>query len=140
MAAAAHTAVLELEGAKAQVIDLNYSFSRATDPEKGQPTKVVRNGFIGITIRSDEKEMTGKIINWMGEQDLSKTGSITIFKDADQSKELKKIEFENAYVIGYRENFNSQGMSSNTVESFEITAEKIKVSGTEFKMRWPDSE
>lgn len=140
MAAAAHTAVLELEGAKAQVIDLNYSFSRATDSEKGQPTKVVRNGFIGITIRSDEKEMNGKIVNWMGQQDLSKTGSITIFKDADQTKELKKIEFENAYVVGYRENFNSQGMSSNTVESFEITAEKIKVSGAEFKMKWPDSE
>jgi hypothetical protein len=140
MAAAAHTAVLELEGAKAQVIDLNYSFSRATDPEKGQPTKVVRNGMIGITVRSDEKEMNGKIVNWMGQQDLAKTGSITIFKDAEQTKELKKIEFENAYVVAYRENFNSQGMSSNTIESFEITAEKIKVSGTEFKMRWPDSE
>ncbi len=140
MAAAAHTAILELEGAKAQVVDLNYSFSRATDPEKGQPTKVVQNGLIGITIRSDEKEMNGKIVNWMGEQDLPKSGSITIFKDAEQSKELKKIEFENAFVIGYRENFNSQGMSSNTVESFEITAEKIKVSGAEFKMKWPDSE
>ena len=140
MAAAAHTAVLELEGAKAQVIDLSYSFARATDPEKGQPVKVVRNGFISLTVRSDEKEMNGKIINWMSTQDLSKAGSITIYKDADQSKELKKIEFENAYVVGYRENFNSQAMSSNTTESFEITAEKVKVSGAEFKMRWPDSE
>ncbi len=138
--AAAHTAVLELEGAKAQVIDFNYSFSRSTDPEKGQPVKVVRNGFLGITIRSDEKEMNGKIISWMAQQDQPKTGSVTIYKDADQSKELKKIEFENAYVVGYRENFNSQGMSSNTVESFEVTAEKVKVSGNEFKMKWPDSE
>lgn len=138
--AAAHTAVLELEGAKAQVIDLNYSFSRATDPEKGQPTKVVRNGFISITVRSDEKEMNGKIIGWMGQQDLPKTGSITIYKDADQQKELKKIEFENGFVVGYRENFNSQGVSANTIESFDISAEKIKVSGSEFKMRWPDSE
>ena len=140
MAAAAHTAVLDLEGAKAQVIDLSYSFSRATDPEKGQPVKVVRNGFISLTIRSDEKEMNGKIIGWLGTQDLAKSGAITIYKDADQTKELKKIEFENAYVVGYRENFNSQGMGSNTSESFEITAEKIKVSGAEFKMRWPDSE
>lgn len=138
--AAAHTAVFELEGAKAQVIDLSYSLSRATDPEKGQPTKVVRNGFISLTIRSDEKEMNGKIINWMKTQDLGKAGSITIFKDAEQSKELKKLEFENAFVVGYRENFNSQGVSSNTIESFEITAEILKVSGAEFKMRWPDSE
>ncbi len=138
--AAAHTAVLELEGAKAQVIDLTYSLSRATDPEKGQPTKVVRNGFISLTIRSDEKEMNGKIVNWMNQQDLPKSGSITIYKDAEQSKELKKIEFENGFVVGYRENFNSQGVSSNTIESFDISAEVLKVSGAEFKMRWPDSE
>jgi len=137
---AAHTAVLELEGAKAQVIDLSYSLSRSTDPEKGQPTKVVRNGFISLTIRSDEKEMNGKVINWMNQQDLAKSGSITIFKDAEQQNELKKVEFENAFVVGYRENFNSQGVSSNTIESFEITAEVLKVSGAEFKMRWPDSE
>jgi len=139
MAAAAHTAVLDLEGAKAQVIDLSYSFSRATDPEKGQPVKVVKNGLISLTIRSDEKEMNGKIIKWMATQDLAKTGSIIIYKDADQSVELKKIEFENAYVVGYRESFNSQGVSTNTTETFEITAEIVKVSDAEFKMRWPDS-
>lgn len=138
--AAAHTAVFELEGAKAQVIDLSYSFSRATDPEKGQPVKVVRNGLISMTIRSDEKEMNGKIVNWLGTQDLPKTGTITIYKDADQTRELKKIEFENGFVVGYRENFNSQGVGNNTIETFDITAEKIKVSGAEFKMRWPDSE
>ena len=137
---ASHTAIFELEGAKAQVIDLSYSFSRSTDPEKGQPTKVVRNGFISMTIRSDEKEMNGKVINWMASQDTPKTGTITIYKDSEQTKELKKIEFENAFVVGYRENFNSQGVSANTLETFEITAEKIKVSDAEFKMRWPDSE
>lgn len=137
--AAAHTAVLELEGATAQVIDLSYSFSRSTDPEKGQPTKVVRNGMISVTIRSDEAKMVGKIIAWMGQQDLPKTGSITIYKDADQQKELKKIEFENAFVVGYRENFNSQGVSANTIESFDITAENITVSDVTFKMRWPDT-
>ena len=103
--AAAHTAEFELEGAKAQVLDLSYSFSRATDPEKGQPVKVVRNGFISLTIRSDEKEMVGKIIKWMADQDRGKAGAVTIYKDAEQTKELKKIEFENAYVVGYRENF-----------------------------------
>ena len=138
--AAAHTAVFELEGAKAQVVDFSYSFSRSTDPEKGQPTKVVRNGFINLTIRSDDKEMVGKVIKWMGDQDKAKAGSITIYKDAEQTKELKKIEFENGYPVGYRESFNSQGISDNTLETFEITAEKVKVAGAEFKMRWPDSE
>lgn len=137
---AAHTAIFELEGAKAQILDLGYSFSRSTDPEKGQPVKVVRNGQIMVTIRSDEKEMVGKIIKWMADQDRAKGGSITIYKDAEQTKELKKIEFDNGFVVGYEERFNSQGDSDNTLETFRITAENIKVSGAEFKMRWPDSE
>jgi hypothetical protein len=137
---AAHTTLFELEGAKAQVVDLSYSFSRATDPEKGQPVKVVRNGQIMITVRSDEKEMVGKIIKWMADQDRPKAGAITIYKDAEQTKELKKIEFENGFVVGYEERFNSHSDSDNTLETFRITAEKIKVSGAEFKMRWPDSE
>jgi hypothetical protein len=137
---AAHTTVFELEGAKAQVLDLSYSFSRTTDPEKGQPTKVVRNGFITMTIRSDEKEMKGKIIKWMGAQDKPKAGKITIYGDAEQTKKLKEIEFENSFVIGYEERFNSVADSGNTQETFRITAEKIKVEGAEFKMKWPDSE
>lgn len=138
--AAAHTAVLELEGAKAQVIDFNYSFSRSTDPEKGQPTKVVRAGTISLTIRSDEKEMNGKIIGWLHQQDLPKEGKITIFKDAEQKTEFKVLEFSNAYVTGYSESFNSQGSTANTIEMFEISAEKITVAGNAFNMRWPDTE
>lgn len=138
--AAAHTAVLELEGAKAQVIDLSYSFARSTDPEKGQPTKVVRAGTISLTIRSDEKEMNGKIIGWLNQQDLPKEGKITIYKDSKQSDEFKVIEFKNAYVTGYSESFNSQGMSSNTIESFDISAEQITVAGNTFNMHWPDTE
>lgn len=136
----AHTAVFEFEGAKAQVLDFSYSFSRSTDPEKGYPTKVVRNGYLSLTIRSAEREMVGKIINWMANQKKPGEGSITIFKDEDQAEELKKIEFENGFVVGYRENFNSQSVSDNTLETFEISAEKVGVSGGEFKMRWPDSE
>jgi len=137
---AAHTAIFELEGAKAQVLDLGYSFSRSTDAEKGQPVKVVRNGYITLTIRSDEKEMVGKILNWMAKQDLPKSGSITIYKDAEQTKELKKIEFENGFVVGYDEHFNSRSDGDNTLETFRISAETISSAGASFNMRWPDSE
>lgn len=136
---AAHTAIFELDGATAQVLNLNYSFSRTTDPEKGYPTKVVRNGLIQITIRSSEAQMIGKIINWMAKQDLAKEGSITIYRDAEQKEELKKIEFENAFVVSYNESFNSQGEGDNTLESFDITAEKIRVSDAEFDMKYPES-
>lgn len=137
---AAHTAVLELEGAKAQVIEMSYSFSRSTDSVKGQPTKVVRNGLISLTIRSDDREMVGKIVNWLASQDLGKEGKVTIYKDSKQDKILKTIEFENAFVVNYNESFDSKSASDNTLESFGITAEIIRVAGAEFKMKWPDSE
>ncbi len=136
----AHTAVFEFEGAKAQVLDFSYSFSRSTDPEKGYPTKVVRNGYISLTVRSAEKEMVGKIVKWMSNQKKPGDGSITIYKDENQAQELKKIEFENGFVVSYRENFNSNSVTDNTLETFEITAEKVGVAGGQFQMRWPDSE
>jgi Hemolysin coregulated protein Hcp (TssD) len=140
MPAASHTTVFELGGAKAQVVDLSYSFARTTDPEKGQPTKVFKNGFITITIRSDEKEMKGQIIKWMNKQDQAKSGTITIWRDAEQKTKLKEIKFKNGFVVGYEERFNSVADSGNTQETFRITAEKIDVDGSEFDMKWPDSE
>ncbi|MEM9834982.1 MAG: type VI secretion system tube protein TssD [Bacteroidota bacterium] len=139
----AHTAIFEFEGAKAQVLDFNYSLSRSTDPEKGYPTKVVRNGYISLTIRSTEKEMAGKMISWMASQNKAGEGTITIYKDEEQTMEFKTVSFENGYVVGYRENFNSNSVSDNTLESFEITCEVLKIGGAgeaEFKMRWPDTE
>lgn len=136
MATAAHTGVLELEGAKAQVVDLNYSFHRPYDTEKGQPTRLVRNGLINVTIRSDEKEFKGKAIQWMAQQDLAKAGSVTIFTDAEQKNELVKIEFENAYIVSFDGSYNSMSDSSNTLETFGITAEIIKLHGAEMNMAW----
>jgi predicted RNase H-like HicB family nuclease len=145
MSTAAHTATFELEGAKAQIIELEYSFSRSIDPEKGQPTKVVRNGMIIMKIRSDEKTMKGKIINWMGTQDRPTKGSIKIFSDHDQQQLFKQIDFDNGYVIYYRELFNSVSQGYNTDEVFHITAEKIEVKvgsalQAKFVMKWPESE
>jgi predicted RNase H-like HicB family nuclease len=145
MSTAAHTATFELDGAKAQIIELEYSFSRSIDPEKGQPTKVVRNGLIIMKVRSDEKELKGKIINWMGTQDKPKPGTIKIFRDHDQQQLFKQIDFDNGYVIFYRELFNSVSTGYNTDEIFHITAEKIvvKEGGSDqakFVMKWPESD
>lgn len=139
MAAAAHTAVLEIDGAKAKIVDLHYSFNRATDME-GQPAEVVRNGVISLSMRSDEAKMKGLMLKWMSTQDLAKTGSITIYQDADQKVELKKIEFENSYVVSYGESFSAGGGGANTMENVSITAEKIKVGEAAFGMKWPTTE
>ena len=138
MSVAAHTAIFELEGAKAQIIECSYSFSRRTDEKKGQPITVVMAGTIKVKIRSDEKEMVGKIVNAILKQDEAIKGSISIYSDAGQSAELKKIEFENGFVIRYFEEFGAEN-SENTLETFEITAEKIKVSGASYNGRWPNS-
>jgi len=137
MAAAAQTAVFELEGAKAEVQNFSYSFARGYD-EKGQPMGVVRAGLMSLTLYSHDKETKGKIIKWMESQDVGKTGKVTIYRDEAQKEVFKEIEFENAYVVGYSESFN--GVGNNMMESFDISAELIKVEGAEFKMKWPDSE
>jgi type VI protein secretion system component Hcp len=137
MAAAAQTAVFEIEGAKAEVLNFSYSFARGYD-EKGQPMGIVRAGSLSLSLHSHDKETKGKIIKWMESQDVGKTGKVTIYRDEKQEKVFKEVEFENAYVVGYSESFNGQG--TNMIESFDISAENIKVEGAEFKMKWPDTE
>jgi hypothetical protein len=145
MQQAAHTAIFELDGAKAQIVELEYSFIRTIDPEKGQPTKVVRNELIKMKIQSNELQMKGKIISWMGTQDKPRRGTIKIFSDHDQEDLFKQIDFENGFVVYYKEAFNSIAQSHNTYETFHITAEKIVVQEggsdrAKFLMKWPGSD
>lgn len=137
MALAAHTAFIEIDGAKAKILSFDYSLGRAVDM-KGQPTTTVSNLQINVTLRSDSAQMQGKIATWMANQDLSKTGTITIYQDAEASKVLKTITFENAYVVHYAENFSDGG--GNTTEGFSITAEKLEIDDAKFNMKWANSE
>jgi hypothetical protein len=131
----AHTGKFKLDGKEADIVNVSYHLDRGIN-EKGKPSTLVRNFQITITIASDDK-LKNAAIDWLKEGNGAKKGKKgeVIIHD-EEGKEFKKIEFENAFIINYNENF-SYGMSDNVQETFTITAEKVKIGTADFDFKWP---
>lgn len=123
-------ASLEVDSEKYRILDCQYHFDRDYD-EFGKPTSAVRGGTLEATI-----ETTGNTLfaNWMMSPKLRKSGKV-IFEDPTEDAELKVIEFEDAYMVYYEETFGSRG-SNGMVESFKLSAKKIKVGDAEHENAW----
>lgn len=131
----AHTGKFELDGKKAELINLSYHLERGTD-DKGKPSTRIRRCLINVTIASDDK-LKNSIIEWMYEGNSSKSGkkgSAIILDEAEE--EFKKIEFENGFIVSYNENFNYGG-GTNVQETFTISAEKVTIGAAKFDFKWP---
>lgn len=131
----AHTGKFELDGKKADLVNLSYQLDRETD-DKGKPSTRVRKCLITVTIASDDA-LKNAIIEWMKEGNGSKTGKKgSVIINDEEDKEFKKIEFENGFIVNYVENF-SYGSGVNVQETFTISAEKVKIGGAAFDFKWP---
>lgn len=122
---------------KARVIDFSYNFNRDIDAS-GRPSGIVRGGTVQLTIESSKSTF---LPIWMvAEQNKTKSGEILIYSDKDDTKDIKKIVFNDAFLIEYGESFSWQG-GENMMETFVVSAREIKVEsadGTaEYENEWP---
>jgi hypothetical protein len=120
-----------------RVIDFSYHFNRDIDAS-GRPSGAVRGGTVHLTIESTKSAF---LPMWMTVQTgKTKSGEITIMADDDDGKSLKKIKFDDSFIVEYGENFSWQG-GENMMETFVVSAHKITVEGdggaAEFKNEWP---
>lgn len=123
-----------------RVIDFSYNFNRDIDAS-GRPSGMVRGGTVQITVESTKSSF---LPMWMTTQTgKMKSGEITIMDDDDDSKSLKKIKFDDSFIVNYSENFSWQG-GENMMESFTVSAHKITVEGdggaAEFVNEWPSKK
>ena len=123
-----------------RVIDFSYNFNRDVDAS-GRPSGAVRGGTVQITIESTKSAF---LPAWMtAASGKTKSGEITIMDDEDDSKSLKKIKFDDSYIVNYGENFSWQG-GENMMETFTLSAYKISVDGeggpAEFQNEWPSKK
>ncbi|MCB0657854.1 MAG: hypothetical protein KDC57_17030 [Saprospiraceae bacterium] len=131
----AHTGQFELDGKKAELMELYYSLERDTD-EKGKPSTKIRRCEITVTIASDDKTKNSAI-DWTSEGNgakKGKKGSIILLDE--EEKEFKKIEFENAFIVRYSEVY-SYGGDQNIRETFTISPEKVSIGSAKFDFKWP---
>lgn len=131
-------ASFKVDGQEAEVIGLSYSFDQNVD-NIGQPAGEVRGGVISVTVGSLGSE---KRFGWMVTSDMKKSGEIE-FVDADGST-LKTLKFEDAYCVGYTEEFEAfNAGSGGTVnikdggkEHLTLSCRKISVGGESHENTW----
>ena len=127
----AFKAKLVISGKEVNIIAHNYELKQETDAA-GRPAAVTRGGKINLTVES-----TGDttFFEWMCNNFERKDGSVVYIKrDADAT--LKELKFTEAYMVAYRENFNSTDDNPVT-ESFTISAKSIEMGTGKLANLWP---
>ncbi len=119
-----------------RVIDFSYNFSRDVDAS-GRPSGSVRGGTVQITIESTKSAF---LPEWMTTQSgKMKSGEIVINSDENETQSVKKIKFDDSFIVNYGESFSWQG-GENMMETFTVSAHKISVEGdgtAQFQNEWP---
>ena len=140
--AAVIKAIFKPNGEESEVVALSYSFDQNVD-NIGQPAGEVRGGIIKVTLGSLGSE---KRFGWAVTSDMKKSGEIE-FTDAN-GKTLKTLKFEDAYCVGYTEDYEafSGGRGSGNVtikdgakEHLTLSCKKIAVAGESHENTWLDA-
>ena len=113
-----------------EVQKVEYSFNKATDDE-GQLTGIPRGGKITFTLKA-LNDGNPDMLDWMIQRNLAKKGTI-IFNETKTGAEMKKIEFEGAYCVEYKEDWKDKEMH---IETFTITCQNITFGNITYTNDW----
>lgn len=121
---------LKVAGKEVNVLGCNYAMKQETDAT-GRPSSITRGGKITLTVES-----TGDtaFFEWMCNNFERKDGSI-VFVKRDNDATLKELTFKEAYLVDYRENFDSTGDNPIT-ETFTISAKEIGIGNGTHTNEW----
>jgi hypothetical protein len=115
-----------------RIVSFSYNVNRDIDVT-GRPSGGNRGGTIDFTIETTADTKT-KLFEWMVSEKTN-DGVIKIEDDLNPGSNVKEINFEMAYIIGYGESFHWQG-SENIMQSFTISAKKLKQGSGELDNKW----
>ena len=121
---------IKVGGKERNVLNVNYALFQETDAT-GRPSSISRGGQIEVTV-----EGTGEtdLFEWMTNSFERKDGSIVFIK-RDSDATLKELQFTEAYIVNYKENFDSVEENPLT-ETFVLSARSIKLGTGEHKNEW----
>src|SRR5258708_37373837 len=97
-------AKLNVGGKDVNVLSCNYALKQETDAT-GRPSSITRGGKINMTVES-----TGDttFFAWMTNNFERKDSTITFIK-RDSNATMKELNFNEAYLLDYRQNCDSCG-------------------------------
>ena len=121
---------LKVGGSEVNVLGCSYALKQETDAT-GRPSSITRGGKVTLTVES-----TGdtSFFEWMCNNFERKDGSVVFIK-RDTDATLKELTFKEAYLVDYRENFDSTGENPIT-ETFTLSAKEISVGNGTHQNEW----
>jgi len=117
-------------GIERNILAVDFGMLQETDPT-GRPSSVTRGGKIHLTV-----EGTGAtdLFEWMTNSFERKDGSV-VFVKRDSDATLKELKFKEAYIVKYKEDFDSTGETPLT-ETFVLSAKEIEMGNASHKNEW----
>ena len=126
----AYTAVMDVDGKKFKVRHCTYSLHQNID-ENGRPSTQVMGGTLQVEVESSDDST---LVSWMMDPTGKKKGTITFAKTEGEG-ELKKLDFEDAFLTSYTESMDAIS-NSPMVENVVISAKKLSANGVEHENIW----
>lgn len=123
-------AKVDVNGKVYDAIECGFSFERKVD-EKGAPSSHITNLRLHAMMKSSDA--TDILESGFSEFKPVK-GSFKFLKGDEQAK-MKDIEFEEAYVIGYKEEFVRKGETPMCMDVF-FTAKKVTCGSAVYEADW----
>ena len=123
---------ITISGQKFDALYVSYEFERDVD-QKGRPSSHVYGGKITAIVESTDSTA---ILESMFSEHKPISGDIT-FKQGNEDAEMKKLEFKEAYVTKFKEEFERKDKSPMTI-AFTLTAKEISCGSATHKEEWPE--
>lgn len=126
----AYTGLLRVEGTSYRVRSCSYSLRQNVD-ENGRPASQIIGGTINLEIEASDDST---ILEWMVDRIEKKSGQVE-FENTMEEGTLKTIEFDDAYLVSYRESMDAIS-NKPMVEALVISAKKLSIQGVSFENVW----
>jgi hypothetical protein len=101
----------------------------------GRPASRTHGGKLTVSFNTTDDPL---VTNWMFNPAKTWSGSITYVGELGAT--LKVIEFENAFCLDMREDFDGQSNSSNMITTIVISPEKVSLGSIKHDNDWPPTE
>ncbi|HHT08766.1 MAG TPA: type VI secretion system needle protein Hcp [Candidatus Atribacteria bacterium] len=121
------TVWMTIDGQEYELSQFRIGFAQASD-HKGEPQDEVRGGLMQLTLTQTLPE---SMYSW-AMKSITKEGNIS-FKIESGSSPLK-IEFSNAYCVGFKRVVSSNGEGVST--ALTVSPEELRINGISFDNRW----
>lgn len=121
---------LQLDGQDYELSQFNIVFSQSGDA-KGEPQDAVRGGLMLMTLT---QTLPDSMYAW-AMKSTTKKGVIDFRIESGSSP--FKVEFENAFCLGFQRMINTEGGGVTT--ALTVSPEELRINGMSFDNRWTNN-